>query len=283
MAGSALSPLAADLRRHDRDRFQTALFAPSPRREALFALYAFNFEVARIREVTHEPMLGRIRLQWWRDAIAEIYAGATPRRHDVAEALAGAIRAHGLSRGYFETLLDARVQDLADGPLPSLAALEAYAAGSSASLVLLALETLGVRDEPAQSAGRAAGTAYALAGLLAAAPFHARMKRVYLPEDLIVLHGVDLGRGFLELKPSSALAKTAQDLAAQARRYLDEARRHRRAVPREALPALLPALLAERRLQRLARLDHNLFDPRWLLPDPTQSWRLAWAALRRRY
>src|ERR1700759_2884419 len=66
--------LAAGLRQHDRDRSQTALFAPAERRDALFALYAFNYEVARIRESVREPMLGLIRLQWWRDALAGIDA-----------------------------------------------------------------------------------------------------------------------------------------------------------------------------------------------------------------
>ncbi|MEX2008823.1 MAG: squalene/phytoene synthase family protein, partial [Dongiaceae bacterium] len=42
MATSGLSYGAAEVRRGDRDRFLTALFAPADRREALFALYAFN-------------------------------------------------------------------------------------------------------------------------------------------------------------------------------------------------------------------------------------------------
>ena len=57
------------LRRHDADRYLTALFAPGERREALFALYAFNLEIARMREAVSEPMMGLIRLQWWRDAL----------------------------------------------------------------------------------------------------------------------------------------------------------------------------------------------------------------------
>src|SRR3546814_269270 len=64
-----LSPCAAELRRHDPDRFLTGLFAPGERREALFALYTFNLEVARSREMVREPMLGRMRLQWWRETI----------------------------------------------------------------------------------------------------------------------------------------------------------------------------------------------------------------------
>src|SRR5215471_6644996 len=86
------SAVAAIVRRHDRDRFQTALFAPAARREALFALYAFNYEIARVRESVREPALGQIRLEWWRETIAAAYDGALPRRHPVAEALTEVIR-----------------------------------------------------------------------------------------------------------------------------------------------------------------------------------------------
>src|SRR5512133_268111 len=108
-----LSPVAALVRRHDRDRFQTALFAPADRREALFALYAFNYEVARVRESVTQPMLGHIRLQWWREIIEAAYGGASPRRHEVAEPLTAAIRDFGLSRKLFDRIIDAREADLA--------------------------------------------------------------------------------------------------------------------------------------------------------------------------
>src|SRR5262249_59311777 len=83
------------VRRFDRDRYLTALFAAAPARADLMALYAFNLEVAKTREVVREPMMGLMRLQWWRDALAEIYAG-TERRHQVVQPLAAAIRRHGL-------------------------------------------------------------------------------------------------------------------------------------------------------------------------------------------
>ena len=47
--------IAALVRRHDPDRFLTALFAPPDRRDALLVLYAFNHELARAREVASEP------------------------------------------------------------------------------------------------------------------------------------------------------------------------------------------------------------------------------------
>src|SRR5713101_6422739 len=99
-----LSPLAALVRRHDRDRYQTALFAPADRREALFALYAFNYEIARVREIVTQPMLGEIRLQWWREAVAAAYAGAPPRQHEVVAPLAALIAEHALTRAHFDRM-----------------------------------------------------------------------------------------------------------------------------------------------------------------------------------
>src|SRR5947207_3878482 len=90
-----LSPVAALVRRHDRDRFQTALFAPARQREALFALYAFNYEIARVREAVSEPTLGHIRLQWWREVVSAAFSGEAPRHHVVAEPLTAAIREFG--------------------------------------------------------------------------------------------------------------------------------------------------------------------------------------------
>jgi NADH dehydrogenase [ubiquinone] 1 alpha subcomplex assembly factor 6 len=283
MASPALPPLAIELHRHDRDRFQTALFAPGERRGALFALYAFNFEVARIREVTSEPILGRIRLQWWRDAIAEIYAGATPRRHEVVEPLANAIRDHRLSRAHFDTLLNAREEDLTDQAPASMEALEAYAEGSAASLVWLALEALDVREGEVLGVGCSVAIAYALSGLLASVPFHARMKRVYLPKDVTDSHSLDIERSLFELQPSPALEETAKEIAALARYHLGVARAQRQAVPRNALPVLLLAVLAARRLKLLERLGHNVMDPRLAREDTLQSWRLTWAGLRGAY
>jgi phytoene synthase len=274
------STLAAGLRRYDRDRYQTVLFAPADRRAALVALYAFNYEIARIRESVREPMLGLIRLQWWRDALDEIYAGKPPRRHQTVAPLAETIAAYQLSRTHFTALLDARAQDMEELPPESLSTLEAYAAGSSGSLILLALETLGARDPASEVAGNAVGTAYALSGLLVAASFHARGRRLYLPQELTVRHGVDVERSLFALKPSPALAAAARDIASRAQAHLAEARRHRNAIARAALPALLHGVLARRRLKLLDRVDYNLMDPRLRMEDTLQSARLAWAALR---
>ncbi len=277
-----LSPAAAITRRHDRDRFQTALFAPAARREALFALYAFNYQIARVREAATQPMLGRIRLQWWRENIAAAYENTRPRRDDIVEALTVAIRARRLTRVHFDRLIDAREADYDEDPPASLAALEAYAEGTSSQLIYLALEALGASDHAAREAGHHIGIAYALAGLLRALPLLVASGRPIIPADIAGRAGLDFDdhRG---LRSSTALSAAVAEIAAAAERHLRAARERRGAVKREALPALLPAVVAERSLTRLKRAGHDPFDPALRHRDPLQSWRLAAAALRHRF
>src|SRR5690348_8145231 len=119
----SISPLAETLRRDDRDRFLAALFAPADRRDAVIALYAFNYEIAKTREVVSEALLGRIRLQWWREAIEEAYGGVGVRAHEVMTPLAAAIREYRLGREHFDAMVDAREFDLADDPPATIAGL----------------------------------------------------------------------------------------------------------------------------------------------------------------
>lgn len=272
MSGPALSACAAELRRHDPDRFLTALFAPAERRESLFALYAFNLEVARVREAVTEPMLGRIRLQWWREAIEGIYAGE-PRRHYVIDPLTEAVARHRLSRALFDRLIDSRERDMESEPPADIAELVGYAEGSSGSLVELAVELLS--DEPPaeqlRGTARRVGSAWALVGLLRAVPFHARAGRLYLPKDVSAAAGLRRADLFA-LRPTPALAETVRGIAEEARRHLEAARRS--PVPRRAIPALLPATLAELYLRRLAAARYNPFDTRVQQAPPLRVVRL---------
>ena len=276
-----LSPVAALVRRHDRDRFQTALFAPASSREALFALYAFNYEIARVRETVTQPVLGQIRLAWWREVIAAAYEAGAVRRHPVAEAVSAVIRARDLTRAHFDRLIDAREGDFAEDPPASLAALEAYAEDTASRLVCLALEALGVREEAASDAARHVGIAFALSGLMRALPQRAAAGRSLVPADVAARAG--LGAGSPPAPGLPGLPTAVGELAAVAAAHLQAARALRQRVPRAALPALLPAVIAERSLLRLARAGYDPFAPTLARPDPLQSWRLAAAALRRRY
>lgn len=280
---STRSALAGLVRRHDHDRFLTTLFVPPERRHDLLALYAFNYEIAKTREVVSEPILGQIRLHWWREGLDAAYGGMPMARHEVLGPLAKAIERHNLAHVHFEHLIDAREADLQNEPPATVQALEAYAEATSGCLIWLALEILGERGDAAVRAGRSIGIAHALAGLLRAIPFHARGRRSYLPHDLSEAAGLRVTHDMFELRTTPALREVVSAVASVAVKHLQEGRAFRPAIARAAIPALLPAIAAEADLARLKRARYDPYEPRLSLPDPIRSWRLAFAALSGRY
>ncbi len=271
-----LSYCAQQVRRFDNDRFICSLFAPAEEREAMASVYAFNLEVARIREMAREPLLGHMRLQWWRDALDTIYSGAPPR-HQVALAVADAVRRYGLDRRPFDRILDARAFDLDDLAPQSLDALIDYADGTSATLAQLSLKILGGTGEAAEKAVRDVGIAWALTGILRAVPFHAQARRVYLPAELSREAGLDVARMF-ETGPTDGLVPVVTAISDKAWEFIRSARGYRSEIPKRALPALLPATLAAIYLRRLAKSGFNPFDPRVRSAGGS---RLVWTAFNR--
>jgi NADH dehydrogenase [ubiquinone] 1 alpha subcomplex assembly factor 6 len=274
--------LAELLRRYDRDRYLLALFAPAERRDAVMALYAFNYEIAKIRETVSQPVLGQIRLQWWREGLDAAAGDVAVRRHEVLTPLAAAIRRHGLSRAHFDRLIGARERDLSDESPATLAALEAYAEETAAPLQFLTLEALGVTAPEAMKAARPAAIAFALTGLSRATPHLARTRRHILPQALIDETEFDPETLFAG-KPSPKLAEIVRRIAVRAEFHLYTARALQPQLAPAALPALLPAVLAAADLKRLRRANYNVFAASVQRSDPWRSWRLTLAALIGRY
>ena len=282
-AESDASYCLEQVRRFDRDRYMAALFAGGGTRTDLLALYAFNLELAKIREVVREPMMGLIRLQWWRDCIAEIYAG-NARRHQVAQPLAAAVARRGLPRESFERLIDSREADMDGGAPADLAALGAYAESTGGTLLELATRI--VMDSakvtaPVLSAARDLGTAWALIGLVRAIPFHARAKRVYVPLALTADAGVAVDDLF-ELRPGPGFAAAVGHICGEAGRLMAKAQAALPRPPRATFPVFLMAVLARRHLASLAAAGFDVFDRRLADQPPATPWPLAGAWLRGR-
>jgi len=140
-----------EVRRVDRDRFLGALFAPEPRRRDLLALLAFDHELARTRTVAREPMMARIRLQWWREAMAEAASAAQPRAQPIVESLSETVRRHDLALQHLIALIDAREEEI-DGPLDVVR--------TGHALAELQLAVLDVHDADTRRAAQAVAAAW---------------------------------------------------------------------------------------------------------------------------
>lgn len=244
-----LSYCAGLVRTAAPDRYLATLFAPAVAREALFALYAFDHEIGKVRHVVSQPMAGLIRLQWWRDALDAIDAGRPPA-HPVALALQIGLDAARGCRARLEAALDARERELEDPPPADLKALEQQLEGSSAAIVQAALVILGTTDAATLEVGRKIGLVVGLADRLRSLEADLREGRMLLPTAELARHGID---------PEAAadarqdLAPVIATLAGRGLEHLRAARAERRSIPAAALPALLPGTLAGGDLRRLRR------------------------------
>jgi phytoene synthase len=240
--------LADFVRAHDPDRFLCALFAPAGRRGALLALIAYNHELARAREAVTNPFAALIRLQWWRDTVAEAAAGKPARRHEVAEPLHAAIRAGLLDPEELAALADAREAEAAEEGLPSRAAFDSHLRATAGGLAVAAGRLLGA-EGAALPVLQAVGALYGLAGVLRSVPAHAAGGRCLLPGDALAEAGISPEA---VVHTPVAAAPLVRALAAEGAARLAEARREARAIPRQAVAAALPGVLAARDLARLS-------------------------------
>lgn len=220
--------LAGLVERGDPDRFLALLAAPPAARGPLLILQAFNLEVARAPWVTKEPLLARMRLQFWRDVVEG--AGVEPApAHEVAGPLAALITARDLPRGVLLEMIAAREMDLERAPFADEAALWRYLEQSSGALMLLSVRALGGE---ADAMARGLGAAQGLANYLMAVPALEAAGKLPLPD----------GR-----------AASVAALASAGLSRLAEARAQAGQVGRAARPALLGAWRAGALLSQAAR------------------------------
>ncbi len=265
MAEPALSPYAEAVRAADPDMFLAAMFTPEPLRERLMVLIAFDIELSRAVHRRAEPMIAAMRLQWWRDVVAEAVAGDPPREHDIARPLALMIRETGLSAADLDPMIAGREIEL-EAPLTP----ERFDAWAAARFGGLFAAGTRLAEAPAPRVAEAAGRAMAVSFALR----HARAmagEGVYL----LPMAGLDraaLGRG----ETTTGLRTLAADLARDAiarRRALPG-----REVPGRAKPVLRLGWRSWRQLRTAQKPDLDLARDFLSLPGGAAP-RLMWMAL----
>lgn len=224
----------------DEPRFLAAMFAPEAARERLFALIAFNCELAKIPLSVSEPMLGEIRLAWWREAVEEMLERGAARAHEAMTALADAHAQTPLAAASLNAMIDARLIALGDGPLSDEATLDGFLGDTGGAYHRLAMLTMG-GDAAAQEVAALAGWAEGAGRLIAAIP--ASMP-AGTPEDEVVK------------RIKTIAAEGAERLAAARKRSVEVRRRWR--------APLLSVHMAARAFKVALRSDFTLaaaFEP----------------------
>jgi phytoene synthase len=252
--GHDAEAFCADLvRAQDFRTYAASLFVPSDARRSWLALAAFNAEAAHVRDHVSQPLPGEIRLQWWRDVLTGEGQGTDRGEvegNPVAAELLRTIALHDLPVEMLIRLIDAHVFDVYDDPMPDMAALEAHCRDTAATLYLLRAKVLGANSAEIARVADHAGIAEGLVDVMLALPRHAARRQLYLPGDLMTLHGVGVEEIFLH-QAHAPLKDALAHLRREARSQLDQALALLADVPPAARRAFLPLAVVGKILTRL--------------------------------
>lgn len=207
------------IRRVDPDRWLSSRFIGDARARAdVIALYAFDYETGRAPRVASNPLVGEMRLVWWREVFGEIAAGGRVRSHPGAEALTTAVRGAGLPLARLERMIEARYRELDPAPLTPTEAAELArdTAGAVAGLAAWRLDP-GADPKAAEPAGAVWALARQGAGLPEGLLVEARSKARALPAAAFpaVAHAA-LARAYLNGATPSEIGKRLRLVAAVA-------------------------------------------------------------------
>jgi phytoene synthase len=262
------------VRAADKDRFLATLFAPAQTRDPLFALHAFDIEIASVRDRAREPMPGEIRLQWWRDVLNGERSGEAAA-NPIAAALTDTVARFALPKDRLTGLIEAHAFDLYDDPMPTFDALEGYLRHTSAAVFDLAARICGA---PAEYASERAGLAYGITALLRSFALNASRRQLFVPVE--ALERETTPDHIFAGQSSPSLINALGMLRNRAREHLAAFETLLPQVPAAAMPVFLPVALVSGYLAVMERADYDPFKSAVEVPQWRRQWAL-WRAARR--
>jgi len=257
--------------------YYSFLFLPPPRRRAITALYAYCREVDDVVDTIADPGVARLKLAWWRNEVASVYAGAP--QHPVARALVPVVRDFALPEAQLQTIIDGMAMDLDHSRYLDFAALETYCHRVAGVVGLLSAQIFGYAHPATLGYARDLGVAFQLTNIVRDVGEDARRGRIYLPQDDLARFHVapsSLAQGATSdaFKAMMAFeAERARGWYARAFAQLDPGDRHAQR------PGLIMAAIYRTLLDEIERDGYRVLDRRIALTPLRKLW-IAWKIAR---
>ncbi|KAF8073690.1 isoprenoid synthase domain-containing protein [Lyophyllum atratum] len=272
------------VRKHDYEGYLVSHFYPNDAKGGYFALKAFSVELAMVQDHISNQTIGKMRMQFWRDAVKEINEGKPPR-HPIALALYQASQRANLPAYHLKRIVDARDAELTTPTHLTTESLTAHAESTSSSMFYSLLSLLSLPSSALSHAASHLGVAQTIATLLRALPFHAKHGRMIIPAEITVKHGVKQEDVFRRGPQAEGIADAVFEFATLANDHLLTARDMLKEegmggkVPSRAVPVFLAGVPVANYLGRLEEANFDAFAPELQLRD----WKLPWQIWRSYY
>lgn len=258
--------------------YYSFLFLPAEQRRAIIALYAFCREVDDIVDECSDADVARARLDWWREEIMHLYAGAP--QHPVGQALQPHVERCELPREYFEEILDGMQMDLEHLGFERFSDLNLYCYRVAGAVGLLAIEIFGYQDRATRKYARDLGTALQLTNILRDAGEDIRRGRLYFAREDMARFGVT-PQDFHQPVSNQRIRQLFAHYADLARQHYRRAEQHLPAGDRASqIAGLAMANIYRALLDEIVRDDYHVLEQRTSLTPLRKLW-IAWRTVRR--
>ncbi|KAK4879788.1 hypothetical protein RN001_007934 [Aquatica leii] len=248
------------VKKYDYENFMCTLLLKGKARTNAFAIRSFNVEVSRVAEQVTQSTMGLLRMKFWEEMINSCYSKDFNKvpHHPVAIELYKAITDSKLTKRYFENLIKSRTERFIDSSFLDLEAIEQHSEKSLSNVYYLLLEGCGVKNVNADHAASHLGKAQGLVQQLRSTPLTKKLNFIPLPQNLLVKHNIT-HEELIRCIPSERLCDCSFEIASRAHQHLRKARSLSSTVPHEGQGALLPAVVVDNYLERLQKVDYNIF------------------------
>ncbi|KAG8887292.1 hypothetical protein FRB98_000278 [Tulasnella sp. 332] len=238
-----------------------------------------------VRDSVSKPIIGQMRMQFWRDAVKSIQENRPPH-HPIAMALHKALKEFNIPAYHLKRIIDARDRDLFAPTYMSVDKVTDYAEATSSTMLYTLLSILKLsKSDTLSHAASHIGVASSFVTLLRSLPFHASKRRMIIPADLSSKNGVQEEDVFRCGGSAEGIKDAVYDFATVANNHLLTAREMFKdeGVAEAAMPVFLHAVPISSYLVNLEKANFDAFDPKlqqrdWKLPP-----RIWWAARSKKF
>ncbi|XP_076293534.1 NADH dehydrogenase (ubiquinone) complex I, assembly factor 6 homolog sicily isoform X2 [Lasioglossum baleicum] len=245
--------------KHDYENFLCTLALVPAVRSAVFAIRAFNVEVAQVQDHIHDHKIGEMRLKFWSNALNSTFKGKPPRSPVLLE-LARILENHSLSIEHFRRLIDVRLEHLRNHTFLDMRALEKYAECSTSSIYYLILEAHSTHSVTAEHAVTHLGKGHGIINIIRSVPHNAKNRVNMLPQDILMKHGVST-EAIFQGEVSQDLKNAIYDIVFFGTQHLNMAMSMTREIDHDYTQyVFLTKACLYNYLKRLNKVDYNIFD-----------------------
>ncbi|WP_455365470.1 presqualene diphosphate synthase HpnD [Kaarinaea lacus] len=257
--------------------YYSFLFLPPDQRQAITALYAFCREVDDIVDECSDSQIARVKLQWWRNSMRELFNGTA--HHPVQKALLNPIESFNLPLELFLEIIDGMEMDLDKQRYANFEELSLYCYRAASVVGLLAARIFGYQNPAVLDYAENLGMAFQLTNIIRDVREDATRNRIYIPQDELQQFAVSeadiLNHRFTDnvAKLLKFQSERARDYYEKAFQYLPEQDRYTQR------SGLIMAAIYQNTLQAIEKDQHRVMNGRVSLTPIKKLW-LAWKTAR---